>query len=142
MISKSVSVYDKGEAGLYLHSSVFTTMGILLAAEPLRHVDAIKKKQELWPMVTKALETSGGIIDHPEEWNQLSAMIKQAGFRNWRTFAKDAHMCAVDVLDEKYRITPHKWDGKGFQEQPQKSLVISLDTDDDECTSGLLQCLG
>jgi hypothetical protein len=138
MINKSISLYDRGKKGLYLHPSAFTDMGVLIAIPPFVHLRYEEKRDLLWSAVTDLLKVSGGTVPHPSSWNQLDPLIEISGCKNWREFARNSLFCTVDIVQGQYCFTPGLWDGKGFEGMKSMAVVLELDTKADDFTEALL----
>jgi len=141
MIERSVSVYDRGKDGVYLHPSAYTDMGVLIAIPPFEHVSIKEKNFLLWEKIILLLERSCGIVPHPTQWNQLDPLIKLANCRNWKDFAKNAVYCTIDISEGNYLFTPHSWDGKGFTGLTSKREMVAINSDKSICITTLLTIL-
>lgn len=141
MIERSVSVYDRGKDGVYLHPSAYTDMGVLIAIPPFEHVSKEEKNFLLWEKVVFLFERSCGIVPHPNQWNQLDPLIKSANCKSWRDFAKNAVHCRVDISAGYYVFTPHSWDGKGFSGLISNREILEIGSDKSTCLNTLLTIL-
>ena len=141
MIEKSVSLYDRGADGVYIHASAYTDMGGLLAVPPFEHVTEDKRHTLLWKKIVELLAKPRERVPHPKQWNQLDPMYEMAGCKNWGQFARRAAYCDVEVVSGKYVFTPGEWDGKGFNGLKSKARTVDIGTDDAICQEALFGAL-
>lgn len=141
MITKWVSIYDRGPDGLYIHPSAFTDMGVLLAVPPFERIDAAKKPIEIWSIVSSLLEKSGGKVPHPTSWKQLAPMLALAGCRTWGDFARKARYCSVEIADGVVIVTPGQWDGKGFESRKKDAVNLGPNPEAAIATEAILRVL-
>lgn len=140
MIEKVVSVYQRGEQGVFMHPSAFTDMGVLLAVPPFVQIRPHEYNDELWRALLELLNQSGYRIPHPKKFNQLAPLYEMAGCRSWKEFARECSYCGIEVAAGRLHITPGHWDGEGFDSSETDTRLTALD--DPEAPRILTECLG
>lgn len=141
MIERSVSIYDRGADGLYLHASAYTDTGGLLAVPPFEHVKVDEAPTLLWKKIVGLLAQPRGRVPHPKQWNQLDPMYEMAKCKNWSQFVRNATYCSVAVEEGKYVFIPAVRDGKGFSGLKSQKKVITIGADDAVCQEALFEVL-
>jgi len=75
MITKSVTIYDRADDGVYLHASAFTEMGALFAIPPYVHLSSSDRDRRIWAEVLTLLEKSGGHRAAPNDLEPIGANV-------------------------------------------------------------------
>jgi hypothetical protein len=143
MITKSVTIYDRGEDGLYLLAYARTDMGVLLAVPPFIHLTRLEAQERLWPEILGLMERSSGTVPHPKTWDDsvLYPLYEMAGCKNWNGFVRNARCCGVDVIDAQFVVRPMFRDGEGFSGKKAAHISLGANPSAREGTEAVMSAL-
>ena len=142
MFTHAATVFDRGEDGVYVESSAFTDMGVLVSAPPYARVRPDKREELLWITVRQALESSGKRVPHPESWDGPFPLGQLAGCKNWKAFAEGASYCMVCIEGDEIRFSSGEWDGRGFGPGDLPETSLPADSSEVDLLARLNEYLG
>jgi len=142
MLTKSVTIYDRGPDGIYLHPSAFSEMGVLVAIPPFVHLAMAEKEPRIWREVVALMESSGGRVSHPKPGDDiLRPLYQMAGCSNWQAFVRKATSCAIDIVDGQFIVSPEIRDESGFGSSKEAKIALGLNPTESEGKAAVLAAL-
>jgi hypothetical protein len=141
MIQRLVTVYDRGEDGIYIRPSAFTDVGCLLETSPIVHLSHEEACGRIWKEVLLLLEKSGGTVPHPRVWSASDPLCEMAGCGTWRSFCRGTVCCHVQVTGEGMSVVPMTKDGAGFQYCGWGKQDLGFKPSDEDGSNAVLRAL-
>jgi hypothetical protein len=131
----------------YLHAEGRTSSGLWVPQPPFLRLELSTEDHQLGDAIRAVLISPPTTIEHPRDdaaWKQLALPLYQAaGVKTWRSFAKRASFCSIELEPTIVRFSPrvnlfsHGESGFGAV----KGIVTVPDSEPDLLGSTLRRCL-
>jgi hypothetical protein len=111
-----------------IHASSRTKDGLWILTPPCLPVPIDAGNEFLGNTVISSLDRSREGLPRPDNWKALLApLLKSAGVRSWRAFARGAKHACVEESDGRLEVMPSKMDEEhSFIDQPERAVTIAV----------------
>ncbi|HYR82920.1 MAG TPA: hypothetical protein VE422_02460 [Terriglobia bacterium] len=126
------------DATVYVFPNLEPQPGVRLASQPIARLPLESPPEVIGEAVLQALSLFRRDVPFPENFEAASvAALNGTGFKNWKTFTRDARRLGVSSDGDKVKITPTVSDGRNFADLPEKAVTCS--SIPDEVGRGVLE---
>ena len=128
------------KGAIYLDPESRTPTDLWIGGGPVRKVQCADPRGVKGEAVLEALLASRDSVPHPKEVDAVvRPLLKAAGVKSWRAFARDACACGVEAEGDCLRFIPHRRLGSSATFVPiaEKAFAVSVSSPPDKIGAAL-----
>ena len=114
---------------LYVFSNCELDAGVRMACLPVTVLEQDSGVEAVGRAVTDALRSFRTNVPFPDDFNKAANdVLKDTGFKNWRSFSKGAQRLDVQSMGTEILVTPTVADARGgYASLDAKSIKVRVD---------------
>jgi hypothetical protein len=143
MRKQCASVYKRGGRLFFATSSQTTgRYGLWIEAGPHLAAGIADGPSAVGDRLVEALNASRQGVEYPEDVRKLEGpLLKLAGVKSWKVFAKGAAHCYVERDEDGIRIIPSEPDTGGFRRRKDQTVKVPETSPADQLGQALLDAV-
>lgn len=114
---------------LYVFPNCELQAGVRMACAPVTMVEQSSEEGAIGRAVLDALQRFRSNVPIPDDYNKAANdVLKDTGFKNWRSFSKGAQRLGVRSAGPEVLVTPTVADARGgYADLEDKSITVRAD---------------
>ena len=127
-MSATCEVIGRGTK-LYVFANCELQAGVRMACPPVTVLEQNSDVEAVGRAVTDALRRFRTNVPFPDDFNKVANdVLKDTGFKNWRSFSKGAQRLDVQSMGTEILVTPTVADARGgYATLDAKSIKVRVD---------------
>ena len=127
-MSATCEVIGRGTK-LYVFANCEVQAGVRMACRPVTVLEQSSDVEAVGRAVTDALRRFRTNVPFPDDFNKVANdVLKDTGFKNWRSFSKGAQRLDVQSMGTEILVTPTVADARGgYATLDAKSIKVRVD---------------
>lgn len=127
-MSATCEVIGRGTK-LYVFANCELQAGVRMSCPPVIVLEQNSGVEAIGRAVTDALRSFRANVPFPDDYDKAAnEVLKDTGFKNWRSFSKDAQRLGVQSTGTEILVTPTVADARGgYGDLNEKSIKVRND---------------